>query len=311
MSQYPVTVWGARSYATDEPYANLDYGSYPMPNNIGIPNDSISSIKVAPFTKVTLYADYNYGGSNISIYGPKEIPDLSVYGGGFEDVTSSIIVTRMEPTIDVKMACCQGQTASYECGEYQPGTATCANVIAQYCDASHMGEAQCQAWCRQNPAQCDNVAVQYCNTNPSSPFCTCLKSPANVKGIVNPKCVDKQCLDTGYLTSAMQNTNCPSIVDCSVKTELANSGVILSNTIPVQQNCGNTTGVTPYTPTPSTSTNTTTTTTPPNTQPGTQPSTTQVIALFIQQNILIVLLFLICLFVAIIGLVFIATGGDE
>jgi hypothetical protein len=42
----------------------------------------------------------------------------------------------------------------------------------------------------------------------------------------------------------MRNTACPTVVNCDIKNYLENSGVILSNSVPIQQNCGDTGSVT-------------------------------------------------------------------
>jgi hypothetical protein len=244
---YPVTVWDARDY-TGSTKANIDYGTYSNVTKIGMPNDSISSIKVAPFTKVTLYDDAYYRGNKISFTGPKNIPRLGDYDSGWEDIITSIKVERVEPPIATQLSCCQGTTAATSCGEYKPNSARCNSVLGTYCaDAAHLGEQRCRTYCRANTAQCDTAVVAYCAANPTDPFCTCLMSPASTKGLINPKCVDRKCLDTGYITTSMGATACPSQVTCAINTALTNSGVILSNTVPVQQNCGNTT-TPPYVP---------------------------------------------------------------
>jgi hypothetical protein len=47
----------------------------------------------------------------------------------------------------------------------------------------------------------------------------------------------------------MQNTNCPTVINCDVQNNLANSGLILSSSVTIQQNCGETGTVTnPTTP---------------------------------------------------------------
>ena len=109
-----------------------------------------------------------------------------------------------------------------------------------------MKDPACQAWCRENTTKCDSAVIAYCDLNPDDAYCACLKSPANTKGIINPRCVDRKCLTTGYMTTGMLQTQCPSMVDCSIQATLNNSGVILSNQIPIQQNCG--TPTTPTTP---------------------------------------------------------------
>ncbi len=237
----PLILYDKRDYDTTGPWTSLGYGTYGYIGDVGMPNDSISSMVIAPFTKVTLFEDNGFLGANIAFTGPRSIPRLGDLG--WEDRVSSLKIVRVEPTDTQKMNCCQGITPAYQCGEYAPGSATCSTATAAYCNASRLGEAYCQSWCKQNPAQCDTAAAAYCEANPSVPFCSCLKSPAAIKNIANPKCVDKTCLESGYLSSAMLATNCPAVVDCSISTALANSGVVLANNTSIQQNCGTTTPV--------------------------------------------------------------------
>lgn len=238
MFTQPVTIFEDVNYGGS--HAGLNYGAFSTMSSIGFPNNAVSSVKVGPFTRLSLYDDEWFGGAVLHIYGPKDIPNLWEYTDRMEDRASSIRVTRMEPTIDEKMKCCQGLSTG-NCGEFNPSSALCGNVMGEYCTSAKMSENVCRTWCRANPNSCDSAVAAFCNTNTGDSFCTCLKSPAAIKGIINPKCVDRACLDTGYLSSNMQATSCPSVVNCDLKISLVNSGVILSNTIPVQQNCGNTT----------------------------------------------------------------------
>ncbi len=231
----PLTVYADENY--NGITLGLVVGVYPSVRNIGIPNDSITSLRVAAFTKVVLYADDNFAGTSITLLGPIDIPNLKYYAGGFNDATSSISVTALPPTLDFQAGCCRGTNDAGQCGKYVPGSAACNTTLSQYC-STNMGTAACQQYCRANSAVCDSYVASYCDKNPTDPYCACIKSPAQVKNIYNPKCADSKCLNTGYLTTAMQNSNCPSIVDCSIKTSLENNGVLLSYSVPVQQNCG-------------------------------------------------------------------------
>ncbi len=233
MNQYPVTLFSGTAYS--EISVGVAYGEYPWIGSIGFPNDSLSSIKVAPFTKVLLYCDGTFNGCMFSFMGPVEIPDFAALG--FGDSMSSMKVQKLEPTLETKVACCNGESTAYSCGQYVPGSSACTNIMVEYC-ASHLGEPKCQTWCKNNSTICDPYAVNYCDANPGNPFCSCIKSPAYGVSNINPKCVDRACLTTGYLTTAMQNTTCPAQIDCRIQATLNNTGIILSNTIPIQQNCG-------------------------------------------------------------------------
>lgn len=241
MASYPVTLYDDDVY-NGRP-AKLSYGSYRNMSLTGVGNDTVSSLIVAPFTTLTLYEHSDWRGRSVTIVGPKEIPYLSEYLGGFNDYTSSVKVTRAEPPIGTKLACCSGQPGV--CGEFVAGSAMCATAMVDYCTGANsntnMATNQCKAWARNNTATADTAVSKYCAANPADPFCTCILSPAQVKGVINPKCVDRKCLDTGYLTTNMVISNCPSSVTCTVQNTLANTGVIFANSTPIQQNCGNTT----------------------------------------------------------------------
>ena len=235
MSTSPLTVYVDENYNGLK--LDLTFGQYPSVSNIGIPNDSITSLRVAAFTRVLLYENDSFDGTMITLLGPINIPNLKYYSGGFNDTISSIQVISLPPTLDFQAGCCRGTNDASQCGKYIPGSAACNTTLSQYC-ANNMNTAACQQYCRANSAVCDSYVATYCDRNPSDPYCACIKSPAQVKNIVNPKCADGKCLSTGYLTTAMQNSNCPSIVDCSIQTSLQNNGVLLSYSVPVAQNCG-------------------------------------------------------------------------
>ena len=140
--------------------AQLDYGRIgDVAPETGVPNDSISSIKVGPFTKVTLYKDRYFAGPSITIAGPMNVPDLSQYDGNLNNAVSSINVERVEPSNADKMLCCTGQQTS-GCAEFQYGTPLCKSIIAQHC-SQNITDPFCKAWCKQNPEMCDNTVIAY------------------------------------------------------------------------------------------------------------------------------------------------------
>ena len=111
---------------------------------------------------------------------------------------------------------------------------------ADLCNSANgLAYAQCRAQCVANPGSCDAFATTYCNTHPDDVFCGCMNSKLNdPKYGINPKCVDSKCLRSGtYLSSAINSTNCPSIVNCDVQNNINNSGVMIATSIPLQQNC--------------------------------------------------------------------------
>lgn len=89
-----------------------------------------------------------------------------------------------------------------------------------------------------HPEICDRAVLSYCELNPNDQYCSCIKSIAAVKGVINPKCVDAACLRTGYLTTNMQSTQCPTVINCEINATLVNSGMSVYTSIPIEQNCG-------------------------------------------------------------------------
>jgi hypothetical protein len=265
----------------------IKYGSYPNLGTIGIPDDAISSVKIAPFTRVILYTDTGLRGQQLVLDGPAQIPDLARVtdsGGNWDDRTSSLAVISTPPTPQQISSCCLGTATSYDCGQYVAGSQVCTEALRGYCTgtnsvggkvgAPNMNLPTCQSWCKLNPTICDSAAIDYCSTPQGSitqlggpggsgtAFCSCLNSPAVSKNIINPKCADRKCIDTGYLTTNMQQANCPNIIDCSIQANLANSGVEIARSVAIDQSCGNAPGATT---TSTTNTPTPTNTTSPNT----------------------------------------------
>jgi hypothetical protein len=98
--------------------AKLGYGRIgDVGPDTGVPNDSISSVKVSPFTKVTFYSDRYFAGKSLAVTGPTAIPDLSTYSGDINNSVSSILIERVEPSITDKLLCCTGQKTS-GCSEF-------------------------------------------------------------------------------------------------------------------------------------------------------------------------------------------------
>jgi len=231
----PAQVWEDYNYKGST--SKLSYRNYSNVSSLGIPNDSVSSVKVAPFTRLILYDDSSYRGKKISISGPREIPNLSVFTGDMNDAATSFKVERIEPSGRTIADCCTGKSSSYECGEFKPNSSTCVSSMGEYCTAARMNLPECRSFCKENPAECDAAVISYCKDN-TDPFCACVNSPAAITGAINPKCIDRACLDTGYLTSNMIQTSCPSVVNCKIQNTLVNSGIVLSNSTPIEQNCG-------------------------------------------------------------------------
>lgn len=201
----------------------------------GMPRGAVSSIKVAAFTAVTLYSERVFGGKSIRIQGPDEIPDLSRYSTGFDDKTASVIV-ESTATPATLLRCCTTPGMD-KCGDYVAGSPMCEKIVGDHCVAN-IGSPYCQQWCRKNTERCDSAVIAWCAKNPNDPYCTCINSKAGK--IANPKCVDAKCIRTGYMTTGMERTACPDIIDCSIRAKLINNGVSLATIVPIQQNCGGT-----------------------------------------------------------------------
>lgn len=216
--------------------ASLQYGDYySVRNTTGLSNDSITSVRVKPFTRVILYDDAYYSGRSLVVDGPKDIPNLKNYAGDMNDTISSIRVIRMEPSLNAKVNCCTGVSGG-NCGEFVPGSARCSSVMAEYCsNPTNIGTNICKTWCRDNTTVCDSAVIAWCASHPSDPYCTCINSKATG---INPTCVDKACIETGYATTNMKTIKCPDQINCTVKNELYNNGVSVFTQIPIEQDCG-------------------------------------------------------------------------
>ena len=138
-------------------------------------------------------------------------------------------------TDQLEKAKCAVGTRSANCYDITPGSSNAISYMSNYCSQQkNVGSAECKIWCKQYPQFCDAAVANYCVTNPGDPYCSCINSPA--KGIA--KCVDSTCLTSGYIPTNMANTACPDVVTCTVQANMANAGRSLSQTIPIEQNCG-------------------------------------------------------------------------
>jgi len=138
----------------------------------------------------------------------------------------------------VESAKCAVGTRAVNCNGITPGSADAVAFMSKYCgNPANASTAECKIWCKQYPQYCDAAVTEYCIINPNDPYCSCITSPA--QGIA--KCVDNTCLTSGYVPTNMLNVKCPDVVNCTVQAALANAGRAISQSIPIQQNCGNTT----------------------------------------------------------------------
>jgi hypothetical protein len=114
-------------------------------------------------------------------------------------------------------------------------------ILQNYC-VQNVNNPSCREWCKSRAdagdGVCDVNVQKWCDEHPSEPYCSCVKSPlADPKFGINPKCNDRKCIDTGYITQNMRNTNCPDITNCDVQSKLLNSGVQLTG-VTINQSCG-------------------------------------------------------------------------
>ena len=295
----PVILYSQRDYQGTS--LDLDYGNYPNIWTNGFPNDALQSIRVAPFTSAQLFENGSYGGRSITIDGPKDIPILDDYGSGFGGIMSSLIIKYSAPNLVQQVNCCKGITNSSQCGRWQPGSLSCESSMTSWCGTSLGTDPVCKSWCSNNNNLCDQIVNNFCKSQPNDPYCSCINSPAQKTGAVNPKCVDKKCITSGYLTSPMKDTNCPSIINCNIKTTLENSGVILSYDVPMQQNCGGTSGTKQNTPGAGTSTVTKVIKPVPVVPP---PDRISLILIWIQENLILFILIVILFVSSIVSVIY-------
>lgn len=249
MSTVPVQIYSDERYGGV--MANVPYGKWTA-DQLGFPNQAQDSIKIAPFTKVQIYTDSNFGTLQTTLNGPRLIPDLKAIGLP-KDSMRSIAVTEIPVPVTTMMNCCSGALNGADtCGKYTSGSQLCKDSVQNYCN-SNMGLPACQSWCNQTHT-CDSAAIEYCNgVGKGTPFCSCLNSKliGASRYDVNPACFDADCFRTGYQTYNMRNP-CPSIVNCSMQIDLRNSGIKIASTSNFEQNCGDhgTTTQTPVTTPP-------------------------------------------------------------
>lgn len=165
------------------------------------------------------------------------------------DNTNSLSLSLINPN-QVRFDCCTSAKSGPLCGTLysDTGSTLCKGLVANAC-ALDVSSAYCQNYALSNPGTCDVAAAAYCKKNPTASFCNCINSKVvAMPGSNAPNCLDAQCLKSGYVTSAMKNTKCPDIVNCTVQAQILSSGVTLNAGIPVTQNCGNNTTTTTTTP---------------------------------------------------------------
>lgn len=127
-----------------------------------------------------------------------------------------------------------------KCQEWMGAQPTVADPIwVSYC-ANKLDKQECKDWCSsQTGGQCDTIVTNWCKTNPSDPYCACINSSVqDPKYGINPKCVDANCIKSGFITQNMRITACPDLTNCDVQAKVINSGISMAN-IQISPNCGN------------------------------------------------------------------------
>jgi hypothetical protein len=110
-------------------------------------------------------------------------------------------------------------------------------TVRLYCLAN-LDKEECREWCSYNKIACDDAVSNWCATNINDPYCSCINSPlTDAKFGINPACNDRKCIDTGYITTNMEITNCPDVTNCEIQSQLLNSGVSLAG-VTINQECG-------------------------------------------------------------------------
>jgi hypothetical protein len=113
----------------------------------------------------------------------------------------------------------------------------CIIKKVQYC-SNNMNNFRCREFCLQNPGKCDTIVSQYCINNPTDSLCNCINSPIS-KYKYNPLCLDKNCINSGYVTNSMltsRGTGC-QIVDCSVILDINAGGNVNFDNVDIVQDC--------------------------------------------------------------------------
>lgn len=221
---YPLQVWDGPNFTGNT--VTFAYGLYPDVSKAGVALDSIQSVRVGAFTQVQLFRSLGFAGYFTTIMGTQNIPDLNVFESGAGSSTRSIQVTRVVATNQTIMNCCAGVNPADRCGEYTPGSGSCAGKLSSYCRGTNTMLPECKDYCAANPMECDESMMMYCGGKPTDPACSCLTSPAARLGL-NPYCTDAKCQATGYAPASMKAKSCAT-ADCDTRDKLATYGVALA-----------------------------------------------------------------------------------
>jgi hypothetical protein len=192
--------------------AELDYGDYPILPCMD--EDDLTSIVIRDrYTEVDLYQKNNYQGKKLTLKGPLNIAHMDEQDltEDWEDDTGSLKIRRLPMDIKQKYLCCNAGAGAGECSDYYG-----------------------------NKAKCDDFMIrEYCPNNPRDPVCSCINFYTRNPSLgVNPKCVDSTCATRGYITQNIENNRCPTIINCTMQNQMANSGIKITPIIKLEQNCG-------------------------------------------------------------------------
>ena len=157
-------------------------------------------------------------------------PGATVSSGGCDDILSTY--------------CASGNLIFTDpaCAGWTNQRPAATKLLQRTYSLGHLESPWAQTWCKQQSAAGDNVcdiAVQdWCATHATDPFCACVKSPLQDPHVgINPKCNDRACINTGYITQNMAKTACPDLTNCTVQANIVNSGIQLAG-VSINQSCG-------------------------------------------------------------------------
>jgi hypothetical protein len=190
----------------------LEYGKYTtLPC---MDEDDLTGIVIRDrYTAVDLYQDDNLRGKKLTLTGPLSISHMGEqdHTEDWEDDTKSLEVRRLPMSTRQKYLCCNAGASEGACGEFH-----------------------------NNKSMCDNFMLrEYCPRNSRDPICSCINFSVKHPELgVNPSCIDKDCITRGYKTQSLQQTRCPSIINCTMQNKMANSGIQIAPIVRLEQDCG-------------------------------------------------------------------------
>lgn len=236
-------------YYAGDPIKDVLQGTLGETNNIGPDwSRAIRAIVVQDGYTLCLfdqpYLQTNPG--NTHCFGPGSIPDLSkvLRGSNPRDNWSAVAQSyKLFKDCDYPQwawdPACMKPDGVKVVGHCEDKSSKCYQNRAQICSNMQDLDQNCVDFCARNNGLCDQGMARYCmrKDNMNKDICNCINSPANK---YNPRCIDSNCIRTGYMTSNMLQGTCPDVIDCSVYNNIKNSGGTVEMPEPhIEQRCGN------------------------------------------------------------------------